>query len=508
MSVKKNMALNSGTTLFIQVLKIFISFANRKIIIDYLGVVFLGLTGLFGNILNMLSLAELGIGISITYALYKPLAEKNHGKLKSYMALYAKFYHSIGLLILVLGLLMIPILPLFLKGTGLTREVLTIYLLMLASSVLSYFFSYRTSLLTADQKNYQVQLLGLFTYLATTFSQWFILWKTQNVVYYLSVSIILRLCHNVLISYLSHRQINLRKVTPISLTREEKAKLKEDVLGNLVGSIATVIVFQTDNLLISYFASVAVLGLYSNYVMVSNTVTTLFFSAIDTIVPSLGHLISVGRIDKVRKFYSQLTYINYLLFYLTTLGFYALMNDFIGLWLGKSFEIHRFYVFLIAFSLFLTGIRQPNLKLSNAYGLFAKHKLKAVLEALANLIFSLVLAGVFHLDLAGILIGTILSTVLVSSWWEVYIIYKYGFKEKARQHIPVILKQFCVWGIGFLGIHFFQGMYNAPDTVLSFVTKAMATALLLLAIFLVAYVKDDNTKEMLALLKNRLKRRG
>lgn len=72
---------------------------TRTLAADYLGI-----NGLFTNILTMLSLAELGIGSAIGYALYKPLANDDKPKIASLMKFYARCYYVIGAVVAVLGI--------------------------------------------------------------------------------------------------------------------------------------------------------------------------------------------------------------------------------------------------------------------------------------------------------------------------------------------------------------------------------------------------------------------
>ena len=88
---------------------------NRKVFILFLSSEYLGLNGLFSNILSMLSLSEMGIGAAIVFALYKPIAEKNTEKVKSLMALYKKLYTIIGTFVLIAGALLTPFLHLLIK---------------------------------------------------------------------------------------------------------------------------------------------------------------------------------------------------------------------------------------------------------------------------------------------------------------------------------------------------------------------------------------------------------
>ncbi|MFD4850943.1 hypothetical protein ACFWML_09010, partial [Bacillus mycoides] len=106
----KNSIINISAGIGSQVIITLLSFASRTIFITYLGVEYLGVNGLFTNILGMLSLAEAGIGSAIIYNLYKPVAENNQDRINMLMNFYRKAYMAIALIVLLLGLLLLPFL--------------------------------------------------------------------------------------------------------------------------------------------------------------------------------------------------------------------------------------------------------------------------------------------------------------------------------------------------------------------------------------------------------------
>ena len=108
-----NIAKNMKSTIFTQIPLFIISFVVRRVFIVVLGEQYLGLNGLFTNILSLLSVAELGFGTSITFSLYRPLAVGDREKIKSLMRLYRRAYTAIGILILAVGFSLTPFLDFF-----------------------------------------------------------------------------------------------------------------------------------------------------------------------------------------------------------------------------------------------------------------------------------------------------------------------------------------------------------------------------------------------------------
>ena len=101
-----------------QLLGIAISFISRKIFIGVLDEEYLGINGLFTNILSMLSIMELGVGPAIVFCLYKPLAEDNQAQILALMKLFRRLYCLIGCGILAAGIGISFFLPVFFEQTS------------------------------------------------------------------------------------------------------------------------------------------------------------------------------------------------------------------------------------------------------------------------------------------------------------------------------------------------------------------------------------------------------
>ena len=132
-----------------------VPFFIRTAIIYFLGVQYLGLNGIFAYILNVLNLAELGVGEAMVYSMYKPIVEDDAQTIRALMNLYRKYYRLIGLVIGTLGLLLLPFLRYLIKDE-LPRDVnlYVLYLMHLGVTVLSYWlYAYKGALLRAHQRS-------------------------------------------------------------------------------------------------------------------------------------------------------------------------------------------------------------------------------------------------------------------------------------------------------------------------------------------------------------------
>ena len=144
-----NSVRNMATSAVLQTVLGILAFVDRTIFIRCLSLEYLGLNSLFSNILNVLSMAELGMSSAIAFALYKPIAEKNYDLIKSYMVFFKKAYQVIGTVILVIGIFLSPFVDRFLSNEQEIEHVPVYFLIYLFGVGLTYFYSYKQILIEA-----------------------------------------------------------------------------------------------------------------------------------------------------------------------------------------------------------------------------------------------------------------------------------------------------------------------------------------------------------------------
>ena len=175
--IRKNIKYAVAGELLLAALK----FISRRVFVLMLGREYLGLNGLFTDVLSMLSLAELGFSVSITYSLYRPVAQGDTELIKSLIRLYRRVYWTVGLVVLAVGLSLTPFLRFFVKE--MPRDIPhipLIYVLNLANASVSYFFAYKSTLLFVHQKKYVETAIRAGVSLAATGAQIGVLVLTRN----------------------------------------------------------------------------------------------------------------------------------------------------------------------------------------------------------------------------------------------------------------------------------------------------------------------------------------
>ena len=247
-----------------QLILLLLQFINRSIFISTLGKNYLGTNGLFSDILSMLSVAELGIGTAIVYAMYQPMANSDWTGLARLVNFYRKTYRWIGILIAIIGTALTPFLHYLIQDGGSGVEHLQlIYLLILANSVVTYFFSYKITILTVAQQGYVNALVTTGVKILQLAVQAFFLVTTHNYLLYLLLQLICTIATNVITSRIAVKRFpEVFNDTKSEIALNEKKSLFRNVRALLMHRLGSFFVNGTDNIIISKFFGLAVYGIY------------------------------------------------------------------------------------------------------------------------------------------------------------------------------------------------------------------------------------------------------
>jgi hypothetical protein len=187
-----NSIKNISIGIFSQVFIVLLGFISRKVFLDSLGTEYLGVNGLLTNILTMLALVEGGIGASIVYNLYKPLAEDDKPKIIALIQLFKKAYAVLAAIIFVLSAALYPFLGNIMKGSsGSVSYITIVYFIFVAKNMVSYLNAHKVSLINADQKGYVLSKIEFGFQVFTTIAKIIVLILTKNYVLFLLIELVL-----------------------------------------------------------------------------------------------------------------------------------------------------------------------------------------------------------------------------------------------------------------------------------------------------------------------------
>ncbi|OJF90249.1 lipopolysaccharide biosynthesis protein [Alkalibacterium sp. 20] len=496
---------NSIASVSLQIIIILLSFIERSIFINVLGAEYLGVHGLFSNIVSMLSLAELGVGTAIVYSMYKPMADKDTSKINLLMSIYAKLYKTIGIVILLLGLAIVPFLDFFIVDNQNISNVRIYFLLYILKSAASYFLIYKASIFVVDQKEYIVSVNEIIVTIARYIIGIIILSMVKSYFYYLLWLLCITLIGNIIISKKADNYYPYikKRNTTLTLPKEEKRTMAKNIAAMFSHKIGSIVVNSTDNIIISRFLGIAVVGVYSNYLMIVNAIITIVTLMFNPITASVGNLDVTESEEKKYDVFSNVLFLNLWIGGFSAISLQVLLNPFITLWVGEEFVLSTLIVLMIVGNGYLAVIRKTVLVFRNAMGLFWKDRYKPLFEALINLSLSLMLVS--RLGLIGVFLGTLIATLTTSLWVEPFILFKYGFKMRVRKYFWKIIVFSMITLLAGLLTWYTSNMFN-DSSISSFIIKLILCTVMPNIIFILFFFRTREFKYYKYILINIIKR--
>jgi O-antigen/teichoic acid export membrane protein len=433
MSRIENTSKNFVFSLLATVVTAITSFVSRTVFIHTIGVDYLGANSLFTNVLSMLSLTELGISSAIGFSLYAPLARKDVPAIKALMQFYKRAYQIIALVIAILGLSLLPFLKYIIKDPGNIRHIPFIYIVFLYNTAVSYLFTYKTTLLVADQKSYVMTNMTAVINIITVAIQTTILLLFRNYFVYLILGAVI----NTVQWYFINRRIfslypYLKEKDAQPLDQETKQVITKNVKAMVFHKFGELCINQTDNIIISSFISITAVGIYNNYYMVIGIINRFAQSIFGAATASLGNLIATESCERRYEVFKRYNFLGFWVFGWTGICLLTLLNPFVELWLGKEFLIDDLTLGLVMLNYYLVGMRVTIGNVKMAAGLYSQDQWAPMAQAVINLVVSI--WGAIHLGLAGVFLGTVVSSLAIPCWYRPVIVYKYAFQRSAREY--------------------------------------------------------------------------
>lgn len=491
--------VNTSVAFIAQITAILMGFFTRVVFTHTLSEGYVGINGLFTDILNILSLSELGVGTAITYALYGPIAQKDTKKQQILMRMFRTFYRITAAVVLVAGLCLIPFLNVLMKNRPDVDHLLLIYLLYLLNSVISYLLIYKKTLVDAHQMNYLTVINHNGFLVIQDILQIIILLTTKNFILFLLAAVVCTITANIAMSKQADRLFPyLKETCEEKLPENERKDIIKNVKAMLMHKIGEVAVNNTDNLLISGFVGVISAGVYSNYYLVIGSVRQVLDQALQGVTASVGNLGATEDGKKVRHVFADLFFIGQWMFGFAGICLLEMLNPFVELAFGKQYLFTEDIVLILCINFFVTGTRRAVLIFKESMGLFWYDRYKSLIEAVLNLAISILL--VENLGIAGVFLGTLCSTLLTSFWVEPYVLYRHRFHEnpvrfflKYAWHLMVMA---AVWGLTHVCCRWYEGGVLGNLLVRFVICMVVPNVLLLLC-----YCRTAECKDFLRLLK-------
>lgn len=421
-----------------------IGYICRMVFVRCLSAEYLGVNGLFTNILSMLSLAELGIGGAIGFALYKPLAENDKDKVATLMSIYGKTYKIIGCVVAIIGLAMMPFLNIIItEQPNIQENLYVIYLVYLFNTSSTYFFSYRSALLTAAQRSYIVLGVNYAVTILQSIIQIIILLFTKNYMVYLLVQTVGVFINNIVVSWWAKRDypyIMKKNVKPLS--SNEKRTLFINIKALTINKLSTILVNNTDNIVLTYFSGLTTVGVVSNYIVLINTLNSLVSQLFNSLTASVGNLNAIENDEKKYSFFKVLNLSNFWIFGWGAIGIAFVSGDIVRLCFGEEYVLGISIPLILAVNFYLVGMQNAVYAYKNTMGLFKYGQYLLLVTATINLLLDVLLGTT--IGVLGIYLATAIARILTNVWYEPYAVFRYGLKINPIYYLKKYLEYLII----------------------------------------------------------------
>lgn len=494
----ENSLRNMKYNIIIHIINLIVQFINRTVFLKILGSEYLGINGLFDNILIILSLADMGMGSVLLYSMYEPLAKKDTSKLKKIINEYKKIYNLIALTILIAGICFVPFLRFFVKKMPNIEFIFFLYLL---NMIVPYLCFYKISIINADQKNYIVSVIQqIFNIISKIFMMSFLL-ITHNYILYLIIQIIFSVVSNIYITKKAEKMYPFIKDTKdYKLDKEAKRRIKNDTFATILHRIGGVVLGGTDNILISTMIGLETVGIYSNYVLIINGIKGLAVKYFLSMSASIGNMNVETSKEHLYDRFRKIFYGNFWIHTFCSICLYFLLNPFIEIWIGSQYVFDSYVVFIIVLMFYFEGMRDTVLNFKDAMGFFSQDKYKAIIEAVLNIFISIILAMKF--GIIGIFLGTICSMLCTCIWVEPYVVFKYGFGLNVKIYFKIYFKYVVIGIISFV-LTYFANILIRGNSVVSFIIRFFVTVCVSNMVIILSTLKTEEFRYFLNIIKMR-----
>lgn len=494
---------NAGRNiLFGTLLKIYqmaIPFLMRTAMIYFLGVQYLGLNSLFTSVLQVLNLAELGVGSAMVYSMYKPIVENDTYQICALLKLYRLYYRIIGTVILILGMVLLPFIPRLIRGpVPEDTNIYILYLLNLGATVLSYWlFAYKNSLLQAHQR---IDVSSKISIVIDTFKyigQFLFLWLTSNYYYYLVLALFFQVILNVVTALIVSKMFPNYKPTGSLKSTDIKA-INHRIQDLFTSKIGSVVVNSADTIVISAFLGLEILAIYQNYFYILTAVIGLVTVVFNSCTAGIGNSLITETSEKNLADLRKFTFIICWISCFCSCCFLALYQPFMQIWVGKNLLMDYSIVICLVIYYYIHEVNQLLNTYKDAGGIWHKDRFRPLITAGTNLILNLLMVN--HFGLYGIIFSTVLSMLFVGMPWIIYNLFTTLFEKTSMLRFLKALFEYCIVSlIACLICTFICNGINL-NPFLTIIVRLLLCAIIPNALFLVIYHKKEIFKECLSLV--------
>lgn len=483
-----------------RIMLLVLNFVVRTVMIRTLGVEYLGINAIFADIMTMVSMADLGFNTAVAYSFYEPLAKNDIPTIQALTTFYKKIYNTIAIVIAVIGLSLIPFLD---KIVNLEQDIphlVVYYLLVLGDTMGSYLFAYKISVMAADQREYlQVRINMVFNLIKVGSQIVLLIWLKSYLCYWI-ITMATTVGSNVVASWRAEKEYPYIKEKR-ELDKKKKREIFDTIRSVFVYKISNVVLSGTDNTLISILVGTVQVGYYSNYFLLENSVYVILRIIFQATTASVGNLVVTENAKTRYRIFDYMQTISFCMCAVVIPCYFALADDFIGIWLGADYKIEILALIGICLNFYITTVFLPVVSFREAIGLYKKTKYFMLSAAILNIILSTLFSR--KLGMAGILIATPVARCVTYVWYEAKILFRDYFEKEILGFVKqCIVNLICVTVCCAIGYQI--GKYIIADNIFLWIVKGCVCGGISLIITWLVYRRSDGFQWLIDQLRRKI----
>lgn len=435
----KNAANNFLFGTVLKIYQIIVPFLMRTAMIYFMGVQYLGLDSLFKSILQVLNLAELGVGVAMVFSMYKPIAEDDEERICALMNLYKLYYRIIGLVIAGLGFALLPFLPKLIHSDLPSNINLTVlYLLHLSATVFTYWlFAYKNALFQAHQRNDVISKISIALDTVKYIMQLLVLIFLKNYYIYIIIVLLTQILTNIVTAIAADRMYPNYKAAG-ELPKEERKQISQRIRDIFTARFGTVLGTSVDDIVISAFIGLSMVAVYQNYHYIMTAVINIFLVFFASCTAGVGNSLVTESPEKNYYDFRRLAFLTIWGCIICISCFACMYQPFMIFWVGKDLLLPDLMVLLMCIYFYLYVMQRLSCVYKDAAGIWHEDRFRPLIAGVVNIILNISLVRIW--GVYAIVFSTIISYVLIAMPWIIYNLFSLVFKKSPKEYILEILR--------------------------------------------------------------------
>ena len=410
-------------------------FFTRRTFSDVLGLQCVGIEGRFSDYVSILSIIELGLGMSFVYKLYNPIAKKDWSRVSVVINFLKKSYFIIMAAIFLLGLISSFFIIDSIQENFSKQYLMRIFLLYLIDTICSYVYYHKRIMIIADQNSRIIGLTRACCLVGLMIAQILILRIFKSFELYIFAKIISRMTENLVISYFFHKKYNLIDMkSKIKLEKKKKKNIIQNIKAMFFHKIGGASLKQISTIIFGMIAlPLAENGIYCNYMIIVAALLGISLEFFKGIMASFGNLLNTEKGEKIENNFNIIFLLNFFMYSFFCSGFLCVSSPFMRFWISSENSVFNLSTTIsIVIYIYIFGMRHSIDMAKDSAGIYIQDRYFPVIESVMNFIISYFLAK--KIGISGAILGSVIASLLTSFFTHPYFVYKIIFKKKPFEY--------------------------------------------------------------------------